>query len=130
MDLSETGHFHAAALADWFGDGALDRVYVSPMKRAAQTADPLLRARGLEGTVLEGLQEVDFGDWTGYRWSDSRTVLESPLLTGLRCWSAEESQTVKVRMNCVHASSPASNPSWTRTPTGVLLLCVTGGLCG
>ena len=56
MDLSETGHFHAAALADWFGDGALDRVYVSPMKRAAQTADPLLRARGLEGTVLEGLR--------------------------------------------------------------------------
>ena len=70
MDLSETGHFHAAALADWFGDGALDQVYVSPMKRAAQTADPLLRARGLEGTVMEGLREVDFGDWTGYRWSD------------------------------------------------------------
>ena len=70
MDLSETGHCHATALADWFGDGALDRGYVSPRKRAAQTAGPLLKARRLEGTVMEGLREVDFGDWTGYRWSD------------------------------------------------------------
>lgn len=70
MNLSQTGQSHAAALADWFGNGGLDRVYLSPMKRAAQTADPLLKAKGLNGIVMEGLREVDFGDWTGLHWGD------------------------------------------------------------
>lgn len=68
MELSEAGHGHALALADWFGGAPLDAVYASPMVRVSQTAAPLLDARGLAPVVMEGLREVDFGDWTGFRW--------------------------------------------------------------
>jgi broad specificity phosphatase PhoE len=70
MELSEVGHGHARALADWFGQSALDAIYASPMVRVRQTAQPLLAARGLEPVLLEGLREVDFGDWTGFRWDE------------------------------------------------------------
>lgn len=70
MALSPLGHEHARALADWFGDGALDSVYVSPMQRVHQTAAPLLKSRGLTPVVLPDLREVDFGDWTGFGWHE------------------------------------------------------------
>lgn len=70
MGLSPLGHEHAQALVQWFGESPLDAVYLSPMRRVRETAAPLLEARGLEPVVLEGLREVDFGDWTGFRWHD------------------------------------------------------------
>ncbi len=70
MNLSELGHQHAQALADWFEAGSLDAVYASPMQRVHQTAGPLLTNLGIASTVLPDLREVDFGDWTGYRWHE------------------------------------------------------------
>ena len=70
MALSPLGEAHAQALADWFGSSPLDAVYTSPMLRVRQTAAPLLQARELEPVVLEELREVDFGDWTGFRWQE------------------------------------------------------------
>jgi broad specificity phosphatase PhoE len=70
MALSPLGHRHAEALVDWFGEGALDAVYLSPMLRVQQTAAPLLNARGISPVVLPDLREVDFGDWTGYGWHE------------------------------------------------------------
>jgi broad specificity phosphatase PhoE len=70
MDLSPLGHEHGRAVAEWFGDSALDAVYASPMRRVLQTAAPLLQSKSLRPVVLEDLREVDFGDWTGYRWEE------------------------------------------------------------
>ena len=70
MNLSELGHRHAEALAEWFERGSLDAVYVSPMQRVHQTAGPMLKSLEIAPTVLSDLREVDFGDWTGYRWHE------------------------------------------------------------
>jgi broad specificity phosphatase PhoE len=70
MELSEVGHQHAQALADWFGESRLDALYMSPMVRAHQTALPLAEARNLVPVVMPGLREVDFGDWTGLGWHE------------------------------------------------------------
>ena len=70
MNLSDLGHQHARALAEWFERGSLDAVYVSPMQRANQTAAPLLEEHGLTPAVMPDLREVDFGDWTGFRWHE------------------------------------------------------------
>jgi len=70
MGLSPLGHRHAQALADWFGSGALDAVYASPMLRVQQTAAPLLESVGISPVVLADLREVDFGDWTGFGWHE------------------------------------------------------------
>ena len=70
MNLSPLGHQHAADVAEWFGEHPLDAVYVSPMKRAQQTAAPLLAARQITPSIVDALREVDFGDWTGSRWHE------------------------------------------------------------
>jgi broad specificity phosphatase PhoE len=68
MALSPLGQRHAEALARWMGDTKLNAVYASPMLRVKQTMDPLLRRTGLVPQIMNDLREVDFGDWTGYRW--------------------------------------------------------------
>jgi len=68
MALSPLGHEQAAALAQWMEGSALDAIYASPMLRVQQTIAPLAARRNLQPVLLPGLQEVDFGDWTGLRW--------------------------------------------------------------
>lgn len=57
-------------MADWFGGFALDAVYMSPMRRVLQTAAPLLEKQNVKPVVMDDLREVDFGDWTGFRWDE------------------------------------------------------------
>lgn len=68
MELSPLGLRQGQAVARWFADKPVDAVYASPMRRVQQTMAPLVAACGLEPVLIPGLREVDFGDWTGYRW--------------------------------------------------------------
>lgn len=68
MELSPLGHRQGQAVANWLADTPLDAIYASPMKRVQQTLAPLAEARGLKPIIIPSLREVDFGDWTGYRW--------------------------------------------------------------
>jgi len=58
-DLSERGLAQAAALADWLVGEAIDALWVSPMRRAAQTAAPLVQRLGLPITIEEDIAEFD-----------------------------------------------------------------------
>ncbi len=44
----------------------LDAVYVSPLKRAIATAEPLARTKGLTPIVDEHFKEINFGEWEGF----------------------------------------------------------------
>ena len=68
MELSPLGHQQVQALADYFHRHPPHVMYASPMKRVRQTLAPLAKQTGLEPVVLEGLREVDFGEWTGLSW--------------------------------------------------------------
>jgi broad specificity phosphatase PhoE len=68
MGLSEQGQRQARAIAQWLKDTPLDGLYASPMRRVQETLSPLAEATGLKPVVIPSLREVDFGDWTGYRW--------------------------------------------------------------
>ena len=46
-DLTAEGQRHAALLANWFGEEALEAIYVSSYKRSQQTAAPLAARLGL-----------------------------------------------------------------------------------
>ena len=70
MDLSETGLAQAERLGEWFAPIALDRLYTSPMQRAAKTARAIARRKGLEPQTLDILRETDFGAWTGLGWKE------------------------------------------------------------
>jgi probable phosphoglycerate mutase len=66
LHLAEAGVAQAQAVAERIGQlKRVDAVYASPLERARETAAPIGKARGLRVTVDKGLQECDFGEWTG-----------------------------------------------------------------
>ena len=58
-ELSDEGLAQAVRLADWLRRDAIDAVYVSPMRRAIQTAEPLADAVGVDPVVDDELAEFD-----------------------------------------------------------------------
>jgi probable phosphoglycerate mutase len=58
-ELAEAGHAQAQLLADYLADEHLDAIYVSPMRRAQQTAAPLAARAGRAPVTIEGLAEYD-----------------------------------------------------------------------
>jgi probable phosphoglycerate mutase len=57
--LSDEGRAQAVRLAGWLGREPIDAVYVSPMRRAVETAAPLADALGVEPVVDDELAEFD-----------------------------------------------------------------------
>ena len=61
--LSQLGMRQASAIATRLLDGeTLDAVYASPLPRAVQTAEPLVRGLGLKSVFDERLAEFDLGE--------------------------------------------------------------------
>jgi len=65
VPLNERGRAQAARLARYFAGRAVAAVVSSPSQRAQETAAPIAAALGLEVAMDAGLDEIDFGDWTG-----------------------------------------------------------------
>jgi 2,3-bisphosphoglycerate-dependent phosphoglycerate mutase len=63
--LSEVGHHQAEQLALRLGNDLFDGVYVSTLRRTAQTAEPLVERCGLTPVVDADLREVFLGAWEG-----------------------------------------------------------------
>lgn len=63
--LNALGRDQSAELADTLAGEALARVYTSPLRRAAETAEIVARRLGLEVVPLEPLREIDVGAWSG-----------------------------------------------------------------
>jgi probable phosphoglycerate mutase len=64
-DLDPVGVEQAERLAQRLGDGSIGAIYVTPLRRTAQTAAPLAERLGLEPRVEPDLQEVGLGEWEG-----------------------------------------------------------------
>jgi broad specificity phosphatase PhoE len=62
-ELTTEGHLMAQAFADAYKTIAWVDVYVSPMKRAITTAQPLCNAIGLSMQIRDGLREISYGAW-------------------------------------------------------------------
>ena len=75
LHLNETGRAQAEAAAARIGALADVRaVYASPLERATETAAPIARAAGRRVRTVDGLNECDFGDWTGRELADLRRL--------------------------------------------------------
>lgn len=73
MGISELGARQAEALAHFVHRKfQLDAIYASPMRRVRMTLEPLLGRVTVQPRLLDGLREVDFGDWTGLGWEAVR----------------------------------------------------------
>ncbi|MCF6379142.1 histidine phosphatase family protein [Nocardioides KLBMP 9356] len=63
LDLTDLGRAQAAAAARALADERIDAVYVSSRVRTHQTAAPTAADRGLPLTQLDGLEEIQAGDY-------------------------------------------------------------------
>ncbi|MCQ4936974.1 MULTISPECIES: histidine phosphatase family protein [Anaerotignum] len=66
IELSEEGKWQAALLAKRFEYMPLDAIYVSPLKRAVATAEPIAKQKGLPLIMDEHFKEINFGEWEGH----------------------------------------------------------------
>lgn len=57
--LAASGHEQAARMAAWLAHERLDRLYASPLRRALETAEPLLAGRGVEVAIEPRVAEFD-----------------------------------------------------------------------
>lgn len=63
--LSETGKKQAERLARAFAGEKISAVYSSPLQRALDTAQAIVRPHGLEARVVPALREIDVGQLEG-----------------------------------------------------------------
>lgn len=61
----------AAGIRSLFSGAVFDRVYSSPLKRAAETARLI---SGAEPEIVEALSEIDLGAWEGLTSSEAREL--------------------------------------------------------
>ncbi len=85
LHLSDGGRAQADAVAATIAarDGQVAAVYASPMERTRETAAPIAKALGLRVRTATGLNECDFGRWTGRRLKD---------LMKLKAWATVQRQ--------------------------------------
>ncbi len=70
VGLSEAGRAQAARLAETLGARKLGAIVSSPLQRARETAEPIAARAGLSVTIDAGLDEIDFGEWTGLTFAE------------------------------------------------------------
>lgn len=68
--LSPVGVRQTQQLRERLRTVTLAAVYSSPMERAVATAEPLARDRLMHVQIIDGLTEVEFGDWTGLTFAE------------------------------------------------------------
>ena len=90
LHLSDEGKSQAEMIAkeikkssNSFLGTKVSAVYASPKERTQETAKPIAKTLNLRVRTLQGLNECDFGDWTGRRLRD---------LSKLKSWSTIQKQ--------------------------------------
>ncbi|QWF77213.1 histidine phosphatase family protein [Amycolatopsis sp. CA-230715] len=64
-DLAPEGREHAERVGERLANERLDALYVTTLRRTAQTAAPLAAKLGIEPVVTPLLREVHLGEWEG-----------------------------------------------------------------
>lgn len=70
ISLNETGVKQAELLAKGMEKRPVVQIFSSRQKRALETAQAIGRSQQVAVTVMDGLEEVDFGDWEGKTWDE------------------------------------------------------------
>jgi len=97
VNLSAKGREDARKIGRLLGDIKFDRIYTSPLKRARQTLDEMLKTYGYTPAKISetaAINERDYGDYAGIdkwqfqkeigldRWQDIRRGWDTPIPNG------------------------------------------------
>lgn len=84
--LAPEGREQAALVASRLAAIRIDAIYVSTLRRTAETAAPLAARLGLVPRVEAGLREVDLGEWEGGLF---RKMVSEHHPMAMRMWAEE-----------------------------------------
>jgi probable phosphoglycerate mutase len=76
VHLNTEGRRDAEALAMRLRELSLAAIYSSPLERAIETAEFIAARQGLLVKIAQGLNEVDFGNWTGKSFAELDQLAE------------------------------------------------------
>ena len=118
LHLADTGTEQAGHAAERIGAlGAVEAVYASPLERTQETAAPIASARKLRVRTHRGLNECDFGDWTGQELKALRKLPEWKTVqtypSGFRFPQGESFAEMQVRICTALADLCARHPGKT-----------------
>jgi len=68
--LTENGHLQVQKLANKLKDEKIDVLYSSDLSRAYETAKYIADIKNLDIQIIEGLREINGGDWENVPWED------------------------------------------------------------
>lgn len=68
--LNPRGLWQVGEICNYLCDVPLAAVYSSPLERSLATASPIAASHALEVRILDALNEVDFGEWTGLTFDE------------------------------------------------------------
>ncbi len=116
VSLTDKGHAQAERLAERLEREGVTAVHASPQHRTLETARPIAQRCGVTIEVIDALDEVDFGSWSG----KSFEALESE--PDWRSWNAERDS----------AATPAGETmaGLTARVTGHIARCLSTGAGG
>ena len=67
VPLSDRGEKQAELTGSALAQEGITRICSSPLKRAVQTAEAISRATGVPVQLIDGLTDIDYGEWAGLR---------------------------------------------------------------
>ncbi len=70
LPLNERGRDQAVALSERLAREPIAAIYASPLKRAIATAEPTAERLGLSIQTLEGIIDIDYGEWQEHRHAE------------------------------------------------------------
>ncbi len=74
VPLDETGLRQAELAGEYFRELKIDAIYSSPLSRAWQTAKRIARIHHLKVQTLEGIIDMNFGNWEGHPHQEIREI--------------------------------------------------------
>lgn len=72
IELNDTGIIQAEELSNKVLENKYEfsRIYSSPQKRAVRTAEILSKVTNVDYISMEGLEEINLGEWEGLSWAE------------------------------------------------------------
>lgn len=74
VSLNRAGQRQAEKLAVRLAREPIQGIFSSPLERAIETAVPLAKRLALDIQIADGLNEIDFGDWTRQTFKQLETL--------------------------------------------------------
>ena len=86
LPLSEEGRTQIQALGETFAGRRIEKIYTSPLKRCRESAAILQEVidRSIPIEVVDGLAEIDMGEWDGHSFDEIREQ-QCKMLRGRAC---------------------------------------------